>query len=333
MLGPFLLAELSLISSYFRNMEYKDQVAEVYNRIKKYIKTTPVLSSAYFSSKTGSTILYKCENLQHTNSFKVRGAFSKITAMNDTSKILICTSGGNHGMAVSFAARQFGMKAIVVVPDFVPRFRIDMIKALGGEVIVHGKTMDELDAKVAEYTVDPRYVYLHPFDDLDVIAGQATVAYELLNEHPDTDIIIASIGGGGLISGISQYARSFNPGIKVYGVQTTGCNAMSESLQAGEVVSIPGITSIATSLGATKVTERTFQIVKNNVIKVVTVSDEEAIRDMKDVLDKDKLLVEPASSCNLSAILAGRFPDIKGKKVAVILCGGNFSLEQLKSYL
>ena len=314
-------------------MEYKDQVAQVYNRIKKYIKKTPVLSSSYFSEKTGSTTLYKCENLQHTNAFKVRGAFSKITAMNDTSKILICTSGGNHGMAVSFAAKQFGMKAIVVMPDFIPQFRIDMIKALGGEVIVHGKTMDELDAKVAEHTIDPRYVYVHPFDDPDVIAGQGTIAYELLEEHPDTDAIVVSIGGGGLISGISQYARSFNPGIKVYGVQTNGCNAMSKSLEAGYVVAIPSITSIATSLGATKVTERTFQIVSNNVEKVVQISDEEAIRDLKTILEKDKLLVEPASSCILSAILSGNIPGIKGKKVAVILCGGNFSLEQLKNNL
>ena len=314
-------------------MEYKDEVAQVYGRIKKYIKRTPVLSSTYYTQKTGSTILYKCENLQHTNAFKVRGAFSKITAMNDTSKILICTSGGNHGMAVSFAAKQFGMKAIVVVPDFVPQFRIDMIKALGGEVIVHGKTMEELDAKVAEYTVDPTYVYVHPFDDPEVIAGQGTIAYELLEEHPDTAIIIASIGGGGLISGISQYAKSFNPGIKVYGVQTTGCNAMSKSLEAGHVVAIPSITSIATSLGATKVTERTFQIVRTKVEKVTQVTDEEALRDLKTILEKDKLLVEPASSCILSALLAGNIPGIKGKKIAVILCGGNFSLEQLKNNL
>ena len=314
-------------------MEYKDQVAQVYARIKKYIKRTPVLSSSYFSKSTGSTIFFKCENLQYTNAFKIRGAFSKITAMNDTSKILVCTSGGNHGMAVSFAAKQFGMKAIVVVPDFVPQFRIDMIKALDGEVIVHGKTMDDLDAKVAEYTVDPTYVYVHPFDDPDVIAGQGTIAYELLEDEPDTDVIVASIGGGGLISGISQYAKSFNPNIKVYGVQTTGCNAMSKSLEAGHVVAIPSITSIATSLGATKVTERTFQIVKKNVEKLVQVTDEEALRDLKAILEKEKLLVEPASSCNLSAILAGSLPDLKGKKIAIILCGGNFSPEQLKNNL
>lgn len=314
-------------------MEYKDKIEEVYKRILPYIKKTPVIVSPCFSQITESTIIYKCENLQYTNAFKVRGAFNKVIGLNDKSKILVCASGGNHGMAVSYVAKQFGMKAIVVVPDFVPQFRIDMIKALGGNVIVHGKTMDDLNAKVSEYTKDPNYIYIHPFDDDDVIAGQATIAYELLEEMPEIDVIIASIGGGGLISGISQYAKSFNPNIKVYGVQTEGANAMHESLQVDKVVAIPAITSIATSLGATKVTNRTFEIVKKNVDKVVTVTDNQALEQLKVILDKDKILVEPASSCNLAAIVDEKIPNLKGKKVAVIICGGNFSLDQLKMYM
>lgn len=314
-------------------MEYKDKIAEVYYRISPYIKKTPIIASTYFSQKTDSTILFKCENLQYTNAFKVRGAFNKITKMNDKNKVLVTASGGNHGMAVSFAGKKFGMKVIVVVPEFVPQFRIDMIKALGGYVVVHGKTMEDLNAKVAEYTKDPNYVYVHPFDDDDVIAGQATIAYELLQEMPDIDIFVASIGGGGLMSGISQYVKSFNPKIKVYGVQTVGADSMSKSLEAGKVIGIPEITSIAISLGATKVTERTFNIVRSNVDKVVTVTDDEAIHELKDILENDKLLVEPASSCNVSALVFNKLPDIKGKKVAVVLCGGNFSLEQLKKYI
>lgn len=314
-------------------MEYKEHIEEVYQRISTYIKKTPIIISPYYSQKFDCTVLFKCENLQYTNAFKVRGAFSKITALNDTNKILVTASGGNHGMAVSFAAKQFGMKAIVVVPDFVPQFRIDMIKALGGDVVVYGRTMDDLNAKVAEYTKNVNYVYIHPFDDDDVIAGQATIAYELLQEVPDIDVIITSIGGGGLISGISQYAKLFNPKIKVYGVQTIGANSMSKSLEAGQIVALPSITSVATSLGATKVSDRTFEIVKKNVDKVVTVTDVEAIRDLKEILDKDKLLVEPATSCNISGMLSGKLPELQGKKVAVIICGGNFSLEQLKSYL
>jgi len=315
-------------------MQYRDKIAEVYHSISPHIRKTPVLHSNYFSGKLNCEIFFKCENLQYTNSFKLRGAFNKISSIPDKkNKIIIASSGGNHGLGVTYAANHFGMKTIIVVPEFVPQFRIEMIKALGAEVIIHGKTMDDMNNKVAEFTQDSKYIYVHPFDDAEVIAGQATVAYELLEECPDIDVIVVSIGGGGLISGIAQYAKAFNPNIIIYGTQTFGADAMSQSLQAGKIVTIPGITSIATSLGATKVAERTFAIVQQNVKNVVAVTDAEAIRDLKDILAHEKLLVEPASSCNLSAIISGQLENLHGKNVAVILCGGNFSLEQLKSYL
>jgi threonine dehydratase len=314
-------------------MQYRDYIPEVYNRISPFIKRTPVVASAYFSQKTNSTLFFKCENLQYTNAFKVRGAFCKITNMPDKNKIIITASAGNHGLAIAYAAKKFGMKAIVVVPEFVPAFRRDMIKKRGADVIVHGTTMDELNAKVAEYTKNPDYVYIHGFDDDDIIAGQATVAYELLQEIPDIDVIVVPVGGGGLIAGIAKYAKSFNPYIAIYGTGTVGANAMSQSLKAGKLIALPKITSIAVSLGVTKVGERAFEIVKNYVNKVVTVTDEEAIRELKAILEKEKLLAEPASSCALSAMVSGKIPSIEGKKVAVILSGGNFSLEQLKTYL
>lgn len=314
-------------------MQYHEHIAEVYKRIAPHIKKTPVLTSTFFSQKTNSTLFFKCENLQYTNAFKVRGVFSKLTKMADKNKKIITASAGNHGLAVSFAANKFGMKAIVVLPEFVPKFRIDMIKAYGAEVIVHGTTMDELNEKVSEYTKDPSYVYVHGFDDDDIISGQATIAYELLQTVPDIDVIVVPVGGGGLISGIAQYAKSFNPKILVYGSQTIGADAMSQSLEAGKRISLSKVTSIAISLGVTTIPERTFEIVKNKVDKVVTVKDEEALRELKTILEKDKLFVEPASSCALSALVSEKIPDIKDKKVAVILSGGNFSLEQLKDYL
>lgn len=314
-------------------MQYHEHIVDVYKRIEPYIKKTPILVSSYFSQKTRSTLFFKCENLQHTNAFKVRGAFSKITNMPNKNKIIITASAGNHGLAVSFAAKKFGMKAIVVVPEFVPQFRIKMIQECGAKVIVHGTTMDELNAKVAEFTKDPNYVYVHAFDDDDIIAGQATIAYELLQEVPDIDVIVVSVGGGGLISGIAQYAKSFDPNILIYGAETIGADSMSKSLEAHKIVSLPKITSIAISLGASKVAKRTFEIVKKTVDKVVTVTDEEAIRELKEILEKDKIFVEPASSCALSAAISGKIPHIQNKKVAVILSGGNFSLEQLKAYL
>jgi threonine dehydratase len=314
-------------------MKYHDYVLEVYRRISPYIRKTPLLNSLYFTQKTGSTIFLKCENLQYTNAFKVRGAFSKITSMPNKNKIIITASAGNHGLAIAYAAKKFGMKALVVVPNFVPQFRIDKIKKMGADVIVDGASIDELNAKVTEYTKGPSYIYIHGFDDDDIIAGQATIAYEILQDVPDIDVILVPVGGGGLISGIAKYAKSFNKNIIIYGAQPTGANAMSESLAANKLVTIPKVTSIAISLSATRVGEKTFEIVKETVEKVVTITDEEIIHELKEILDHDKLLVEPASACPLAAIVANKIPDIKNKKVAVILSGGNFSLEQLKTYL
>lgn len=314
-------------------MPYNERILEVYQRISPFIKKTPALSSTYFSGLTEANIIYKCENLQYTNAFKVRGAFNKITGMADKTKTIVTASAGNHGLAIAYATKQFGMKAIVVLPEFVPEFRIKAIQAMGAQVIVHGNTMEDLNAKVAEFTQDPACIYVHGFDDDDIIAGQATIAYELLQDIPDIDIIVSPVGGGGLISGIAQYAKSINPKIEIYGSQTIGADAMSKSLKAGEIVSIPKSNSIAISLSASKVAERTFAIVKDTVNKVVTVSDDEAMRELKLILEKDRLFVEPASATALSAIVSGQIPNIKGKKIAVILSGGNFSLQQLKEYL
>lgn len=321
------------VTSKDERMDYVEQVEEVYQRIAPYILKTPFLISHHFSRKTGASIYFKCENLQYTNSFKARGAFSKISNIHDKNKIIITASAGNHGLGVAYAAKTFNLKAIVVVPEFVTQFRINRIKALGAEVIVHGKTMDDLNAKVSEFTKDPQYFYVHGFDDDEIIAGQATVAYEILEKLPDIDIIVVPVGGGGLISGIAKYAKAINPEIKIYGAQTIGADAMSKSLAAGKIVSIPAITSIAISLGITKVPTRTFEIVKKYVDKVLTVTDEQAVVSLKQILEKEKLFVEPASSCALATVMSGKIKGLKNKKIAVILSGGNFSLAQLKLYL
>jgi len=314
-------------------MNYCAIVEEAYSRISPFIKKTPLLESPYFSKKFNANVFFKCENLQYTNAFKVRGAFNKISKIKDKDKIIITASAGNHGLGVSFAAKTFGMKAIVVVPEFVPLFRINRIKELGAEVIVHGTTMDVLNAKVAEYTKDPKYIYVHGFDDDDIIAGQGTIALEILKEMPDTQMIIVPVGGGGLISGIALYTKAAKPNIKIYGAQTIGADAMSKSLAAGEIVSLDTITSIAISLGVTRIPMRTFNIVRQNVEKVITVTDAQAMDDLKNILQQDKLFVEPASACALSALSTNQIPNVQNKKVVVVLSGGNFSLEQLKAYL
>jgi threonine dehydratase len=165
------------------------------------------------------------------------------------------------------------------------------------------------------------------------MAGQATIAHEIIEEIPDIDIIIASIGGGGLLSGISQYAKSINPTIRVYGVETVGADSMYQSLKAGKLITLPAITSVAESLGAKQVTEKTFNIIQKNVDDVFTVTDEQAIRELKLILQEEKLLVEPAASCSLSTVVEQKIPNSKGKKIAIVLCGGNFPIDELKTYL
>lgn len=311
---------------------------QVYEQIRPYIKETPLLHSEYYSELLEADIYFKCENLQISNCFKIRGATNKLLKIKDQGqsgfqiKNVIAASGGNHGLAVGIAAKNFGINAVIVVPEYTLEYRINLIKETGAEVIKYGKTFDDLNAKVKEYTDTGEYTYIHPFDDEDVIAGQSTIAYELFQQKPDLDIVIASIGGGGLISGISQYTKEFKSTTKVYGVETVGADSMYQSIEADKLIALPAITSIATSLGATKVTERTFEIVKKYVDKVVRVSDDQAIKELITILSREKLLVEPATSCCLAALTNNQIPDFKGKKVAVIICGGNQSVEQVLQF-
>lgn len=314
-------------------MKYHEQIEILYKRISPYIRKTDLLHSDYFSQKIGVEIYFKCENLQYGNSFKMRGVASKLSGVTDRSKVLLTASGGNHGLALTIGGNKFGMKTKVFLPENTPSYKVEKLKRLGAEVVLHGAAWDDANKEAMKYAQDEQYLYVHPFNDDEVIAGQATIAYEILKEMPDVDVIIASIGGGGLLSGISQYAKSLKPGIRVYGVETIGADSMYQSLQKGELVELSKITSIAESLGARKVTQKTFDIVKKFVDGVYTVSDREAVRELREILQEEKLLVEPAASCSLSAVIEEKIPGIKGKRVAVVLCGGNFSIGELKKYL
>lgn len=316
-------------------MNFQEEVLAVHDKIKPYIRKTPLIHSEYFSKILQCNIYFKLENIQYTGSFKVRGALSKVLSLprKERKKTLVTASGGNHGLGVCYAGNKVNMHTIVYLPTTTPSMKIQKIKSLGGEVVLHGEVWDEANEQAMDEAREKDMIYIHPFSDEDVMRGQGTIALEILTETPDIDMIICSIGGGGLISGIARYAKAVKPSIKVYGVETKGADAMYQSITADKIVTLEAITSIAESLGAKRVTEKSFHYVKHFVDGLCVVSDSQAIETIFEILQHEKQLVEPASSCNLAALLTNQIPDFTDKNIAVVLCGGNFPVEELKKYI
>ncbi len=313
-------------------MNYHQNIASIYQKIAKHINMTPLIYSEYFSNILNCRLYFKCENLQYTNAFKLRGALNKITNLEDKSKTLVTASAGNHGLAVSYVARLFAMKSIINLPKNTPDYKIEKIKNLQAEVVLTGNSWDEANEKAMLDARENNFVYIHPFSDDTIINGQATLAHELFLQKDDIDVIIASIGGGGLISGIAKYSKSYNPKVKIYGVETIGADSMYQSIMASQLITLSSISSIAESLGALRVTDLTYNYVKQNVDDLFTVGDDMAKRDLLRILQEEKLLVEPASSCSLSALMDKKINNISDKNVVVVLCGGNIPFSKVVEY-
>jgi len=316
-------------------MEFRSKVLKTYEKVLPYIRKTPLVYSDYFSRKLDRNIYFKLENIQYTGSFKIRGALNKVLSLGeeDKKKTLITASGGNHGLGVCYAAQKFRMKAVVYLPASTPELKINKIRQLGGEVIIYGDNWDEANKKAIKEAGLNDMIYIHPFSDEQVIEGQATLACEILEEKPDIDTIVCSIGGGGLISGIARYVKAVKNNKKVLGVETEGADSMYLSLKAKQLVELEAITSIAESLGARMVTEKTFGYVEEFVDDLFVVTDTDALKALVEILQQEKQLVEPASSCSLSAILKNKSRINTGETICIILCGGNFAVDTLKKYI
>ncbi|MDP2625173.1 MAG: threonine/serine dehydratase [Candidatus Peregrinibacteria bacterium] len=314
---------------------FAKEVETANERIKDYIYNTPLMHSDYFSEKLGCNLSFKFDHIQHTGSFKARGAISKATTLSDEEKArgFVAASGGNHGLGVCYAAKVFNTHATIFVPNATPQFKIDKIRRMGGEVQIHGNSICEAGYEAMDFAKEKDRSYIHGYRDEDVIRGQGTIALEILEKQPDTDIICVSVGGGGLIAGIAGYVKGKSPSTRVIGSQTRGADGMHESLEAGEIVILPAITSIAESLGIRQVAKNTFEYVKHFVEDVHVVSDDEAMKDVVKILQYEKQLVEPAASCSLSILTTGKVKDFKGKNVVVVLCGSNFPVERLQKYI
>ncbi|MEB9673076.1 MULTISPECIES: bifunctional threonine ammonia-lyase/L-serine ammonia-lyase TdcB [Bacillus cereus group] len=297
-------------------------------------RKTPLVKSFYLTSKTGGEIYLKLENMQLTGSFKFRGAFNKISQLTNEEKErgVIACSAGNHAQGVALSSHLLGIKSKIVMPTSAPQAKVDATRGYGSEVILYGDTFDDAKAKCEEIIKETGETYLHPYDDVEVMAGQGTIGLDILDDMWDVDTVIVPIGGGGIISGIAVALKSFNPSINIIGVQADNVHGMKASYDAGKIVEHYEEPTIADGCAVKIPGNLTFEIVKDLVDDIVTVSEEELEVAMKDLLQRGKAVVEGAGALATAALLAGKVDKyVQGKKVVAVISGGNVDLKRISS--
>src|SRR5688572_14404514 len=307
-------------------------IEEARERIAPYVKQTLLEFSQSLSEYLGTNVYVKYELFQKTGSFKPRGAFNKMLSLDDEQKAngVVAVSGGNHAQGVAYAARVLGVDAVILMPENTPKSYLEATRGYGATIDLK-PTIAEAFAEIERYEKEGRTL-VHPFDDPLVIAGQGTVGLEILEDCPQVTDVITSIGGGGLASGVAIAVKSRNPDVKVWGVETKGADAMSQAIAAGQPVTLPAITSIAKTLGAPAVTERTLKLVMENLNSITVVTDEEAVKALDFIAGRLKVVPEPASSCNLAAAEKFKSSFTPDSHVVIILCGGNVSIADICGY-
>ena len=301
-------------------------------RIGANIHRTPLLSSHVLSERTGFDVRLKAEIFQRTGSYKIRGPLNKFTFLTAEEKArgVICSSAGNHAQGVALAARIHGIKAVVCMAANATPSKIEATRGYGAEVVLHGSIWDEANDKAKQLVEEKGYTYIHPFDDMQLINGQGTLGLEVVQDWSDVDVIVVPIGGGGLISGVSMAAKSFNPKIKVIGVESSGAPGMQKSVAAGEVVTLDRVDCIIDGLRVKRVGTLTRDIVSQCVDEIVTLPDEQIFEAVVWLMHYTKLVPEGAAASSVGALLQGLIKAPAGSKVVCVLTGGNVNLDQLK---
>jgi threonine dehydratase len=300
-------------------------------RIARFIRRTPLIRSESLSERFGSNFYLKLELFQRTGAFKVRGAFNKILSVLESERGLtrgvLAVSGGNHGQAVAYAAQVLGLKSLLLMPEYTPQNYLDAARRYGADVVLTRNMVDAFNRAPA-YEEDG-WTLIHPYDDPEIIAGQGTVGLEILEDVPAATDVFVSIGGGGLASGVATAVKTQKSDVRVWGVETEGADVMSRAWQAGRVVEIEKMTSLAKTLGAPSVCERTLAATRMLLESVTVVSDREAFAELEYLLDREKIVTELAASCTLASAerMRGRFT--KEHHVVLVICGGNMSLNEL----
>jgi threonine dehydratase len=283
------------------------------------------MSSRSIDERVSAHVVFKCELFQRVGAFKARGAFSRLTLMSgeERARGVVAFSSGNHAQAVALAARELGARATIVMPHDAPALKISATRGYGARIILYQRSEESREAIAGRIVKDEGAILVPPFDDDAVIAGQGTLALELLEDVPDIDVLVAPCGGGGLLSGVAVATKGVRPSVRLFGVEPEAGDDMKQSLALGRPVSIGVPDTIADSLQTTRPAERTLAIVKALVEDVLTVSDLEIRRAMALLFTRMKLVVEPGGSAAFAALLAGKVPGAIGKRVGVVLSGGN----------
>ncbi len=293
--------------------------------LENIIIPTPTLADGNLSRKIGANAYLKAECLQKSGSFKVRGAYNKIYRLSDEEKKrgVVAASAGNHAQGVALAAQLHGIRATIVLPEFAPLTKITATKSYGATVVLYGATFDEAFARSKELQAEHGYIYVHAFDDEQVIAGQGTIGLEIARDVPQTNVIVVPVGGGGIISGVAIAAKSILPNVRIVGVQSELVASVNASLKAGEPVAIEAGQTIADGIAVKKPGALTLPIIKEYVDEIVEVSEEEIAYAIFYAVQNNRLVVEGAGAAGLAALLAGKIKLNEDDTVCTILCGGN----------
>ncbi len=309
-----------------------EEIEAARKRLEGISAKTELVYSPVFSKEYGNEIYIKPENLQTTGAYKIRGAYNKISKLSNRqkSKGLIASSAGNHAQGVAYSAQKLGIEATIVMPKTTPLIKVEATKKYGAKVVLAGDSYDEAYNEAQRLQKKFGYTFVHPFNDLDIMAGQGSIGIEILEELENVDIILAPIGGGGLISGIAVAAKSINPSIKVIGVEPEGANAMKLSVESNTLVSLDRVETIADGVAVKKPGDLTFSIIKNYVDEIVTVSDFELMDALLVFLERHKLVAEPAGVLSLAGLKRVKE---KNKKIACVVSGGNIDVVTMSSLI
>lgn len=311
-------------------MPLNDLIYEAYDRLKKRVRCTELIYSHYYTEKLGVPLYFKCENLQRTGSFKIRGALNFMTAQPREALVkgVITASAGNHAQGVAFAADLLGVKATVYMPEITPPQKVQATRDYGAEVVLVGRNFDEAcEAALAAQDASGA-LFVHPFDDELVMAGQGTIALEILEELPDLRNLVVPVGGGGLIAGMASIVREIAPEVRIIGVESMAAHSMSDSFVAGKTSESAVSVTLADGIAVKKPGKRTFPVIRSCVDEIVMVEEEEIALAIVSLLERTKLLVEGAGAVPLAAVMHERVRELKGKTVC-LLSGGNIDVKTI----